>query len=39
VFGSLDKKSVNIDKKWEALASKELKGKDVKDILVRETNE
>lgn len=28
-----------MDAKWEALAGKELKGKDVKETLVRETNE
>ena len=28
-----------LNKKWESLASKELKGKDVKETLVRETNE
>jgi hypothetical protein len=28
-----------LNKKWESLAAKELKGKDVKETLVRETNE
>ena len=30
---------MELNKKWEALAKKELKGHDVKDTLVRETNE
>ena len=30
---------MQINKDWEKLASKELRGKDVKDTLVRETNE
>ena len=30
---------MKLNKKWEGLAGKELKGKNVKDILVRETNE
>lgn len=30
---------MTLDPKWEQLASKELKGKDVKETLVRETNE
>ena len=30
---------MKLDAKWEALAAKELKGKDVKETLVRETNE
>jgi hypothetical protein len=28
-----------LNKEWEKLASKELKGKDVKETLIRETNE
>jgi methylmalonyl-CoA mutase N-terminal domain/subunit len=28
-----------LNKKWEALAAKEIKGKDVKETLVRVTNE
>jgi methylmalonyl-CoA mutase len=39
VFASTNKKDVKLDSKWETLAAKELKGKDVKDTLVRETNE
>jgi len=35
----LNKKDAKINKKWEAMASKELKGKDIKETLVRETNE
>lgn len=38
-FASLNKKDVKLDPKWESLASKELKGKDVKETLIRETNE
>ena len=38
-FGTTNKKDVKLDAKWETLAGKELKGKDVKDVLVRETNE
>jgi hypothetical protein len=30
---------VKLNTKWEALAAKELKGKDLKETLVRETNE
>jgi methylmalonyl-CoA mutase len=30
---------MNLNAKWSALASKELKGKDVKETLIRETNE
>lgn len=30
---------MSLHKKWEGLAAKELKGKDVKETLVRETNE
>jgi len=30
---------VHLNAKWEALASKEIKTKDVKSALVRETNE
>jgi hypothetical protein len=33
------KKDVKLDAKWEALAAKEIKGKDVRETLVRETNE
>lgn len=38
-FANLNKKDVSLNKKWEGLAGKELKGKDVKDTLVRQTNE
>lgn len=38
-FANLNKKEVSLNKKWEGLASKELKGKDVKETLVRQTNE
>ena len=30
---------MKLDAKWEALAAKEIKSKDVKEVLVRETNE
>jgi hypothetical protein len=30
---------VKLNAKWEKLASKEIKGADVKEILIRETNE
>jgi methylmalonyl-CoA mutase len=30
---------VKLNQKWEALAAKEIKGKDIKETLVRETNE
>lgn len=30
---------MKLNAKWEALAAKELKGKNVRDILIRETNE
>ena len=30
---------MKLNAKWEALAAKELKGKDIKEVLVRETNE
>jgi len=33
------KEDVQLNKKWETLAAKELKGKDIREILVRETNE
>jgi methylmalonyl-CoA mutase len=39
VFATLNKKDVKLNQKWEALAAKEIKGKDVKETLVRETNE
>jgi hypothetical protein len=39
VFATGIKKDVKLDAKWEALAAKEIKGKDVKETLVRETNE
>lgn len=39
MFSTLDKKEVKLNAKWEALAAKELKGKDVKETLVKETNE
>lgn len=35
----MNKQDVKLDPKWEQLAGKELKGKNVKDVLVRETNE
>ena len=35
----MNKQDVKLDAKWEQLAGKELKGKNVKDVLVRETNE
>jgi methylmalonyl-CoA mutase len=40
VFATVNsKKDVHLNKKWEALATKELKGKDLREVLVRETNE
>ena len=38
-FANLNKKDIKFNKKWEPLAAKELKGKDVHETLVRETNE
>ena len=38
-FSRLDKQAVTLNEKWSAMAQKELKGKDVKETLVRETNE
>ena len=35
----MNKKDVKLNQKWEALAAKEIKGKDIKETLVRETNE
>jgi methylmalonyl-CoA mutase N-terminal domain/subunit len=39
VFASTNKKDVKLDAKWESLAAKELKGKDMRQVLIRETNE
>lgn len=39
MFATLNKKDVTLNAKWESLAAKELKGKDLKETLVRETNE
>lgn len=39
MFATGSKKDVKLDAKWEPLAAKEVKGKDVKETLVRETNE
>jgi methylmalonyl-CoA mutase N-terminal domain/subunit len=39
VFATASKKDMKLNAKWEALAAKELKGHDVKETLVRETNE
>ena len=38
-FTTKNKQEMKLPADWEKLASKELRGKDVKDTLVRETNE
>lgn len=38
-FAQKAKQDHSLNSQWEALASKELRGKDVKDTLIRETNE
>ena len=38
-FASLNKQSVSLNENWAKKAAKELKGKDVKETLVKESNE
>jgi hypothetical protein len=38
-FGTRDKQAVQLNSEWEKMAQKELKTKDVKSVLVRDTNE
>lgn len=38
-FANPQKQNIKLNEKWSALASKELRGKDLKETLVRETNE
>jgi hypothetical protein len=38
-FATADKQTVKLNAEWEKLAQKEIKTKDVKSALVRETNE